>query len=147
MKRGFILFCILVIILANIFFLSPVLGITACCEKDTEGNWCQYTDESSCDENYLSSYTSCEQTSFCQVGCCYSSDEGNCYQNTPRATCGAEEDFSWSDSSACAIDQCNKGCCVIADQAFFVTEVRVLEVHMKKLLFLLTIRLKRKVLV
>ena len=124
MKRGFILFCILVIILANIFFLSPVLGITACCEKDTEGNWCQYTDESSCDENYLSSYTSCEQTSFCQVGCCYSSDEGNCYQNTPRATCGAEEDFSWSDSSACAIDQCNKGCCVIADQAFFVTEVK-----------------------
>ncbi len=124
MKRGFIVFVLLVFVLSLFIVLSPVLGINACCEQDTDGNWCQYKDESNCDENYLSTYTSCEQTSFCQVGCCYSSEEGSCYKNTPRATCEAEEDFSWSDSSECAIDQCNKGCCVIADQAFFVTEVK-----------------------
>lgn len=124
MKRGFVLFSIVIVLLTSLFYLSPVLGINACCEKDNEGNWCQYTDESNCDESSLSSYTSCEQTSFCQVGCCYSSDEGNCHQNTPRATCEAEDDYSWSDSSSCEIDQCNKGCCVIADQAFFVTEVK-----------------------
>ncbi|MDP3728181.1 MAG: hypothetical protein Q8R18_01875 [bacterium] len=124
MKRGFVLFSILIVFLTSLFFIAPVLGVNACCEKDNEGNWCQYTDESNCDESSLSTYTSCEQTSFCQVGCCYSSDEGNCHKNTPRATCEAEEDYSWSDSSECAIDQCNKGCCVIADQAFFVTEVK-----------------------
>jgi hypothetical protein len=98
-------------------------ALDACCEKDDNGNWCQYTDEDSCDNSFLSAYTACEQTSYCELGCCYSSDSGSCYKNTPRATCEAEGG-TWSDSSACDIEQCVKGCCTIGDQAFFVTEVK-----------------------
>src|SRR3989338_9776587 len=104
------------IMLFVLLLVSFSYGLDACCERDNDGNWCQYTDESECDDSYLVTSTSCEQTSFCQVGCCYSSEEGSCSKNTPRATCQAEEDYSWSDSAVCVIDQCIQGCCTIGDQ-------------------------------
>ena len=124
LKRGFGLLIVLVFVLSSFVLLTPVLATNACCERDTDGNWCQYTDESNCDDSYLSTYTSCGETSFCQVGCCYSSGDGSCYKNTPQSTCLSEGGFTWSNSADCAIDQCTKGCCTIGDQAFFVTEVK-----------------------
>lgn len=124
LKRGFILFVLVVFFLSSFVLVTSVSATNACCERDTSGNWCQYTDESNCDSSYLSASASCGETSFCQVGCCYSSADGSCYKNTPQATCAAQSGFTWSDSSDCAIDQCSKGCCVIGDQAFFVTEVK-----------------------
>src|SRR3989344_4474466 len=111
------------ILLFVLLLVSFSYGLDACCERDNDGNWCQYTDEESCDSNYLSVNTACEQTSYCEVGCCYSSDSGSCYKNTPRATCQAEGG-TWSYSSASDIEQCTKGCCTVGDQAFFVTEVK-----------------------
>lgn len=115
---------VLVFFISLFLYVSPVSAVNACCQKDTSGNFCQYTDEANCDAGYLSAFTSCEQTSYCQTGCCYSSDDGSCYKNTNKASCLAESGTTWSDSANCAIDQCQQGCCVIGDQASFVTEVK-----------------------
>jgi len=119
LKRGIILSIIIVILLINL-----VSALNACCEQTLEGESCKYTDESSCNTNYQSTYATCEQTSYCQIGCCYSSDSGSCYKNTPKSRCETEEGSSWTSDLSCNIDQCIQGCCVIADQAFFVTEVK-----------------------
>ena len=94
-----------------------------CCEYTSSGDTCVYTDEDNCNGGNAVS-TTCEQTSYCAVGTCYSSDTGSCYENTPRSTCEAEEGTTWTDIDADDLAQCQKGCCSIADQAFFVTEVK-----------------------
>jgi len=107
-----------------LILISAVSAIDSCCELTNDGDWCVYTDSENCDSRYKSTSTSCEQTSYCAVGTCYSSDTGSCYENTPRSTCEAEEGTTWTDVDADELAQCQKGCCTIADQAFFVTEVK-----------------------
>lgn len=119
-----ILFIFAAAFLLSLIFASSSLALNACCERTTNGEWCQYTDESECDSDYLSTYASCEQTSYCSVGTCYSSDSGSCYGNTPKATCEAEDDTTWTSDSLEDVPQCQKGCCTIGDQGFFVTEVQ-----------------------
>jgi len=123
MKKG-IVFIFVTAFLLSLLFVTPTFALNACCERTDNGEWCQYTDESECDSSYLSTYASCEQTSYCQVGTCYSSDSGSCYANTPRATCEAEEGTTWTSDAIDDVPQCQLGCCVIGDQAFFVTEVQ-----------------------
>ena len=119
LKRGIVL-----ALLVMIFFVSSVSALDACCERTSSGEWCIFTDQEQCDSNYLSTNTGCEQTSYCQVGTCFTSDDGTCFANTPRATCEDERGTTWSSDSIDDIPQCQLGCCTIADQAFYVTEVK-----------------------
>ncbi|MFH1456337.1 MAG: hypothetical protein ABIF40_05310 [archaeon] len=115
------------LVLLPLFFIllaGMVLANYACCQQTLGGNSCLYTDESNCDTTYQFAYATCEQTSYCQVGCCYSSDTGDCFKNTPKSTCENTEGASWQSSSTCEIDQCTQGCCVLGDQAFYTTEVK-----------------------
>ena len=96
---------------------------TACCEKTTSGMWCQNEVVGSCDAQYLSAPTSCDSTSFCKTGCCFDSQEGVCWENTPQRVC-QERNGTWADDSECNIRQCNLGCCVLGDQAALVTMTR-----------------------
>jgi len=114
-----------------ILFLIVVAGIAviaaaqdACCERTVDGEWCQFTNANNCDENYRNTPVSCEQTSFCKVGCCYNSEEGQCFKSTPRSLCESDPKNTWNLDAACQIEQCSKGCCIIAGETFFVTEAR-----------------------
>ncbi|MBU2589243.1 MAG: hypothetical protein KKB39_00600, partial [Nanoarchaeota archaeon] len=113
-----------IILLVFVFLVSISFTYAlGCCEKTNGGEMCMFTEQSECaaDSKFLP--TTCEQTSYCSLGCCYSSDEGRCFKNTPRATCTAEG-ATWTKDPQCEISQCAKGCCVLGDQAFFVTEVK-----------------------
>ena len=94
-----------------------------CCEKTTYGAWCQDAPKEQCDSKYRSTPTSCEATSFCKLGCCYNSNEGNCMENTPQKVCD-DSKGTWGDDKQCDIPQCNLGCCVLGKQAAFVTLTR-----------------------
>jgi hypothetical protein len=122
LKRGYIYLVVLVFVL--VFSLSFVAADgDVCCEITREGEWCVFTDDTNCDPSGLSASTTCEQTSYCQIGTCFNSDDGQCFANTPQATCAAEEGSTWSSTSLDQLNQCIQGCCVIGDQASFVTEV------------------------
>ena len=109
--------------------LFPVSN--TCCEKTIEGAWCQNTLEENCntdtdsltDTPFRSAPTNCESTSFCRQGCCFDSAEGLCMENTPQRVC-EEEGGIWGNDAECNVPQCNLGCCVIGDQASFVTLTR-----------------------
>jgi len=120
------------ILLMGILFLNFVVGeLTYCCEKTTDGAWCQNAELSKCVEgtNPLTNQpfrkvpTSCESTSYCKKGCCYDSLEGTCMENTPQKVC-EENKGIWADDSQCEIPQCELGCCLIGEQAAFVSLTR-----------------------
>src|SRR3989344_7054788 len=58
---------------------------TVCCELTKSGDYCQQVPESECKQGSLRAATTCDQTSFCKLGCSVSSSEGVCYKNAPRA--------------------------------------------------------------
>ncbi len=97
--------------------------ISYCCEKTNSGAWCQNAPAQNCDSNYRSVPTSCEATSYCKLGCCYDSQEGTCMENTPQKVCD-DSGGVWGESAECEISQCELGCCLIGDQAAFVTQTR-----------------------
>lgn len=102
-----------------------------CCEKTINGAWCQNTLAESCDNSkdpvsgapFRESPTSCDATSFCKLGCCIDSEEGLCMENSPQKVCQSSVG-TWVDNPTCNVPQCNLGCCIIGDQASFVTLTR-----------------------
>ncbi len=96
----------------------------ACCEKTNANEYCVFTDVGNCDKSGRIAYTTCEQTNFCSLGCCYSSSDGSCNKNTPKALCNSKKDASYIESPNCDIAACQKGCCLIGEEAFFVTQTQ-----------------------
>ncbi len=112
----------LIIVFTFILLLPSILAQNkVCCERTIEGEYCLYTDEAMCDSDSKMAATTCEQTSYCAVGCCYSTDEGTCYKSVPKAKCKAEENASWKEDPSCNVPQCVKGCCNLGTECFFVT--------------------------
>ena len=96
---------------------------TYCCEKTKTGAFCQNAPLEQCDNNFLTSPTSCDSTSYCKPGCCFDSQEGLCMESTPQNICNAGNG-TWVNNSQCKIPQCGLGCCLLGDQAAFVTLTR-----------------------
>src|SRR3989344_4245581 len=96
----------------------------ACCEKTNSNEYCVFTDAGNCDKSGRIAYTTCEQTNFCSLGCCYSSSDGSCNKNTPKALCNSKKEATYVESPNCDIAACQKGCCLIGEEAFFVTQTQ-----------------------
>jgi hypothetical protein len=92
---------------------------SVCCEKTDDGLYCQNVPIEQC-TNANSVPTSCQATAFCKPGTCYDTTEGTCLDNTPKLVCNMNGGV-WSDGT---VPQCNLGCCVLGDQAAFVSLVR-----------------------
>ncbi|MFH0936344.1 MAG: hypothetical protein V1815_01540 [Candidatus Woesearchaeota archaeon] len=120
------IFEIFIIICAifSVYLVQPVNAQQkACCEKTNSNQYCQYTTVDQCNQNYNIAYTSCEQTSYCKLGCCYNSNEGRCFKNTPRSLCSSQNS-TWREDVNCEIAQCSKGCCVLSNECSFVTQTQ-----------------------
>ena len=119
---GILVFAILAFGVSNL--VSSVGEVSYCCEKTTDGAWCQdITDVSECDtgSGFNSPVpTSCEATSYCKLGTCINGEEGTCLPNTPQRVC-EENNGLWDGKDIDDIPQCQLGCCLIGDQAAFVT--------------------------
>jgi len=102
---------------------SPWPAFNVCCEKTNNGAWCINTLEENCNPDFRKTPTSCDATSFCKPGCCYDSQEGLCMENTPLKVCN-DANGTWIDDAECNIPQCDLGCCVLGNQASFVTLTR-----------------------
>lgn len=96
---------------------------SVCCEKTVDGAFCINTNSSKCDSAFKSSPTSCQSTSYCKLGTCYDSKEGICMENTPQNVC-QENGGTWDEREMEDVPQCQLGCCIIADQAAFVSLTR-----------------------
>ncbi len=95
------------------------------CLIDNQGAICQEYPVSNCDDN-------CEQDCFpgqrqdyseCELGCCFNPTEGTCSASSPKARC-ENDGGEWHDDGSCNIIDCEKGCCMLGNEARFVTETR-----------------------
>ncbi|MEK6859090.1 MAG: hypothetical protein AABX53_04235 [Nanoarchaeota archaeon] len=93
---------------------------TVCCEKTQTGAFCQNVPSEVCASDARQTPTACESTSYCKPGTCYDSNEGTCLDNTPQIVCNANGGIWSSERPA----QCELGCCMLGDQAAFVSLVR-----------------------
>lgn len=104
-----------------VFLIGIVGAANYCCEKTTGDAWCQnVNDKSQCDGAYNSLSAYCEATSFCQLGTCINQREGTCVPDTYNAC--VSNGGTFSNESADSLQQCQLGCCLIGDQAAFVTQ-------------------------
>ena len=127
-KKRLILFSMFLIF--GIFLISLISAqVTYCCEKTlvrndgSGGMWCQNEVQEECDSDYRVAPTSCEATSYCRKGCCYNQLEGTCTKNTPQQIC-EQRGGVWNSQADCDIAQCELGCCLIGEQAAFVTQTK-----------------------
>ncbi len=124
-----IIFIIMLAAIATAFILLSSLSMALaaeasyCCEKTTDGKWCQNTQQSQCDPAFKNAPTSCESTSYCKPGCCFNEVEGTCMESTPQRVC-QDSNGIWAASQQCQIPQCNLGCCILGDQGAFITLTR-----------------------
>ncbi len=127
-KIAIIIFSVIVVSLFGIFVYAEgvssgeivnTLEKTVCCEKTNGGLFCQDVPDNECASDRKIP-TSCESTSFCKGGFCFDSVEGTCLDNVPQVVCN-QNNGTWSDEFP---PQCNLGCCVLGDQASFVTLTR-----------------------
>lgn len=118
-KIGAVFLLSAVILIFAISFGSAVEA-SVCCAKTIDGLSCQNVPQSQCPSGSQQAPTSCESTSFCKPGVCYSPNEGTCLDNVPRDVCNVNNG-TWSETSPA---QCSLGCCVLGDQAAFVSLVR-----------------------
>ncbi|HRZ85682.1 MAG TPA: hypothetical protein P5277_02780 [Candidatus Paceibacterota bacterium] len=115
---------LIIILQASVFAeVNQTPQVSYCCEKTTNGAYCQHTSKEECNSNYRLTPSSCEATSFCKKGCCYDSNEGLCIDGTPEEACKSSNG-AWTEGSCSSSPQCNLGCCVLGQQAAFVTLIR-----------------------
>lgn len=96
--------------------------VSYCCEKTVDGAWCQNSPMDKCDSAFQKAPTACESTSYCKMGCCFDSKEGQCWPNTAKKTC-EQQNGSWNENAKCEIAQCKSGCCILGNQqAAFTTQ-------------------------
>lgn len=116
---------IIFLVMTGIFLISIVSAaeISYCCEKTKSEVWCQNAPIEQCNDEYLSAPTSCEATSYCRLGVCINTEEGDCMPNTPETVC-TENQGEWDMRKKSEIPQCQLGCCLVGDQAAFVTLTR-----------------------
>lgn len=103
------------------FGVSAEVNATSCCEKTTSGFYCQNAPQNECNANFRNVPSACESTSYCRLGTCYDSNKGTCTGNTPEIVCNKERNGTWFETPPA---QCSLGCCVLGDQAAFVSLVR-----------------------
>lgn len=109
-------------------FISSVGENIYCAERTLSGAWCQNVPLEEVDQAFRNAPASCEATSYCKLGTCVNSQEGTCLDNTPQKICEEpESEISggiWFDQPSDEIPQCSLGCCILGDQAAFVTQTR-----------------------
>jgi hypothetical protein len=126
-KRGLVLGFSILLLLALVLNATGVMTAvgeaTWCAERTIDGAWCQNVPSEQINQDYRSAQTSCESTSFCKLGTCIDSSQGTCLENTPQRVCQENNGF-WEDLEPEQIPQCQLGCCILGEEAAFVTQSR-----------------------
>ena len=119
-KTGLMIAVILALAVVVSLNFASALTPTVCCEKTISGLSCQDVPADQCAPGVTPVATSCRSTSFCKPGTCFDSNEGTCLDNTPQIVCNENKGI-WQELP---VPQCQLGCCVLGDQAAFVTLTR-----------------------
>lgn len=92
-----------------------------CCEETKTGNTCQDAPPEQCNPEFAMSPTLCENTNFCDIGCCVSPTTGLCNKGTGKRDCDRMGGI-FDNDALCNVEDCEMGCCIIGENTLFTTE-------------------------
>lgn len=129
---GFELFILVLSVFAFSFILydsSKLVGSVSaqslsCCTSGSNGI-CQdilSSESASCSGDLISNVR-CQDSSECELGCCFDPEEGFCMERSPKWKC-EQDGGEWSSDENCNLAKCRKGCCVLGSNTAFVTSTR-----------------------
>jgi len=113
-------------LLVGLFSIKQIGTVSAagidlgCCLETEQGELCREFlpgAENNCKADLIPG--SCNQISSCELGCCIDNDEGLCTTKTTRQACEVDGG-EWNNEENCAINECQKGCCVLGSEAQFI---------------------------
>jgi len=115
----------ILLIFATFALVFTLFSISAiCCEKTLDGGICQdVSDENQCNSSFSDSPTSCEFTSYCELGTCVDLKQGSCSPNTPSRKC-EENEGHWKNKPLSEVPQCQLGGCFLGNDCTFVTNAK-----------------------
>ncbi len=110
-------------IFASGYFLGVSAEPTNCCPETTNGEACKNVelDYADCTTDVIS--TTCDSYPECDTGCCIDEEEGLCTTMSQKVKCESDGG-KWVNQENCLVADCVKRCCIIGDEAFYVTEKR-----------------------
>ena len=99
-----------------------------CCQKTTDGAWCQMTEQDQCVTTVAP--TSCDSFSQCILGTCVNANSGQCSANVPKSACEANGGI-WdprvkSEVELNGVNVCQDGCCSFGNNVAFVSQTECL---------------------
>src|SRR3989338_1111742 len=114
------IFMLFIIVFSTLYFPNFIPKVKAqenkeCCEKTVSGDFCVYTSASQCDKSKLHSPTTCENTDYCSLGCCFDSDSGECFNNVANSECKSQDERAFQQGECSQIPQCSVGCCQLSN--------------------------------
>jgi hypothetical protein len=117
LKRGVVLFVLILILL-----MASVLASNGCCAVKDTGATCVYTAEEDCTTpEYFLDGEYCEESTFCEVGCCVKPD-GLCAENTGKYSCDDLEGAVWTAGLCEEVSACKEFCCQYESLTSYNTE-------------------------
>jgi hypothetical protein len=117
----------LIVIFGKIVFgekgLVSAEELVLTCLENKNGSICQEYTSSQCNSQCKSTCIPASRSSVsqCQLGTCYDRSEGTCTTQSPRQACENGNGTWFSDPNANVLE-CRRGCCLIGDNALFMTE-------------------------
>ncbi len=105
--------------------IADSTGGVSTCPKSKDGKICQEYITQGCDEKcdgrcLERSRDQLSEDSPCKLGTCYDTEEGTCAPRSSKDECEGKSG-EWFNDPEANVPQCEKGCCIIGDQPFFVT--------------------------
>ena len=116
-------FILTILVFLSINKVSAIGETFVCAEKTKSGAWCQNVPKDQAAPGFRQAATSCEATAFCRLGTCVNSQQGECRPNVPQRVC-QQSNGVWILGKPDEIPQCQLGCCLVGDQAAFVTQTK-----------------------
>src|SRR3989344_7873322 len=116
-------FILTILVFLSINQVSAVGETFVCAEKTKSGAWCQNVPKDQVAPGFRQALSSCEATAFCKLGTCVNSKQGECRPNVPQRVC-QQSNGVWILGKPDEIPQCQLGCCLVGDQAAFVTQAK-----------------------
>ncbi|MCH7850325.1 MAG: hypothetical protein IH845_01650 [Nanoarchaeota archaeon] len=108
----------LIVIICFLFLIVPLvnaLGSSGCCELPEGGGVCSVIEQSSCAEgSEFSKGVGCEETTFCQEGCCFDDDETT-FKESLESLCS----LNWEPDANCNLPAAEFGCCYLGSTVIY----------------------------
>jgi len=123
-KKLFMFLGIFLFVMINLVLISSIEYPQCCKIVANNGGYCLPVTQTQCAQGSEFAPTSCDSTDYCAKGTCINMNTGECTEQSPKYVCVELNGGVWKNEEMYNLPECQRGCCVIGQEAKFVTKVK-----------------------